>query len=35
MPETRRVFDPSQWNLHDMTPKDPSVLDSSVKARGT
>jgi pectate lyase len=34
MPETRRVFDPSQWNLHDMTPKDPSVLDSSVKARG-
>lgn len=33
--ETRRPFDPSRWNLDDMTPKDPSVLDSSAKARGT
>lgn len=33
--ETRRPFDPSQWNLVDMTPKDPSILDSSQKARGT
>jgi pectate lyase len=34
-PETRRAFDPSKWNLDDMTPKDPSVLDASAKARGT
>ncbi len=33
--ETRRAFDPSKWNLDDMTPKDPSVLDASQKARGT
>lgn len=33
--ETHRAFDPSKWNLDDMTPKDPSVLDSSAKARGT
>jgi pectate lyase len=33
--ETHRSFDPSKWNLDDMTPKDPSVLDSSAKARGT
>jgi pectate lyase len=33
--ETRRAFDPSKWNLEDMTPKDPSVLDASAKARGT
>jgi hypothetical protein len=30
-----RAFDPSKWNLDDMTPKDPSVLDGSQKARGT
>jgi pectate lyase len=35
MPETRRAFDPSKWNLDDMTPKDPSVLDNGAKARGT
>ncbi len=33
--ETRRAFDPSKWNLGDMTPKDASVLDASQKARGT
>jgi pectate lyase len=33
--ETRRPFEPSKWNLDDMTPKDPSVLDASQKARGT
>lgn len=33
--ETRRTFDASKWNLDDMTPKDPSVLDASAKARGT
>jgi pectate lyase len=33
--ETRRAFDPSKWNLEDMTAKDQSVLDSSAKARGT
>ncbi len=35
MAETRRAFDPAVWNLHDMTPKDPSALDASAKARGT
>jgi pectate lyase len=34
-PETRRAFDPSKWNLDDMTPKNPSILDASAKARGT
>jgi hypothetical protein len=33
--ETRRAFDPAQWSLEDMTPKDPGVLDASQKARGT
>ena len=33
--ETRRVFDPAQWNLDSMTPKDASILDASQKARGT
>lgn len=33
--ETRRAFDASKWNLDDMTPRDPSVLDASAKARGT
>jgi hypothetical protein len=33
--ETHRPFDPSKWNLDDMTPQDPSVLDASAKARGT
>jgi hypothetical protein len=32
---TSRAFDASKWNLDDMTPKDPSVLDGSQKARGT
>jgi pectate lyase len=34
-PETRRPFDPAKWNLDDMTPRDPSALDASAKARGT
>ncbi|HVY89416.1 MAG TPA: pectate lyase [Hyphomonadaceae bacterium] len=33
--ETHRPFDASKWNLDDMSPKDPSVLDSSHKAKGT
>ena len=33
--ETRRAFDPAQWNLDDMSPKEASVLDNGAKARGT
>ena len=29
--ETRRAFYPLQWNLDDMTPKDPSALDARPK----
>lgn len=32
---TRRPFNPDDWNLDDMTPKRPDVLDSGAKARGT
>jgi hypothetical protein len=32
---TARPFNPDDWNLSDMTPKSPSVLDSSHKAHGT
>ena len=33
--ETRRPFNPDDWNLNDMTPKTPAALDSSHHARGT
>lgn len=33
--ETRRPFVESDWNLDDMTPKRPDLLDSGAKARGT
>lgn len=32
---TRRPFNPDDWNLDDMSPKRPDVLDSGAKARGT
>ena len=32
---THRAFDPSKWNLDDITPRDQSVLDGAQKARGT
>jgi hypothetical protein len=32
---TRRAFDPAQWDLATMRPKDVSVLDAGAKARGT
>jgi hypothetical protein len=32
---TSRVFNPDDWNLFDMTPKRPDVLDSGAKAHGT
>ncbi len=32
---TKRAFDTAKWNLDDMTPKDPAILDASQKARGT
>jgi hypothetical protein len=32
---THRAFNPDDWNLFDMTPKSPSVLDASAKAHGT
>lgn len=32
---TRRPFNPADWNLIDMTPKSPAVLDSGAKAHGT
>ncbi len=35
MPETRRTFDPSQWNLATMEPLSTSLYDGKVKARGT
>ncbi len=34
-PATRRAFDPAQWDLATMRPRDVSVLDSGAKARGT
>ena len=33
--ETRRPFNEADWNLSDMTPKRPGVLDAGAKARGT
>jgi hypothetical protein len=35
MPETRRPFDPAQWDLETLLPRDPAVLDASAKGRGT
>lgn len=32
---TARPFNPDDWNLFDMTPKSPAVLDSKAKAKGT
>ena len=32
---TERPFNPDNWNLVDMTPKNPAVLDSGQKAKGT
>jgi len=32
---TSRPFNPDDWNLIDMSPKSPAVLDSSSKAKGT
>ena len=32
---TARPFNPDDWNLNDMTPKNPATLDSSAHARGT
>jgi hypothetical protein len=32
---TRRAFNPDDWNLLDMTPKRPELLDASAKAKGT
>lgn len=32
---THRAFDPARWNLEDMTPVSPEVLDSEAKSRGT
>jgi len=33
--ETRRAFDPSMWNLDDMTPAKPEALDKGAGAKGT
>ncbi|MFO1012358.1 MAG: pectate lyase [Caulobacteraceae bacterium] len=33
--ETRRPFNEADWNLFDMTPRRPEVLDAGAKARGT
>lgn len=33
--ETRRPFNPADWNLDDMTPRASAALDGAVKARGT
>lgn len=35
MPESRRAFDPSLWNLETMDPASPEALDSGARARGT
>lgn len=32
---TRRAFNPDDWNLDDMTPRRPEVLDASSRAKGT
>ena len=32
---TSRPFNPDDWNLIDMTPKNPAALDSGAKAKGT
>jgi pectate lyase len=33
--QTHRPFNPDDWNLDDMTPKRPDVLDASHKSKGT
>ncbi len=33
--ETHRPFNPADWDLSTMEPRDPSVLDSSARAKGT
>ncbi len=35
MPETRRAFEASQWDLVTMLPRDMATLDASAKGRGT
>lgn len=35
MAETRRPFDPNQWDLETMQPCDPTLLDAGGRARGT
>lgn len=35
MPETRRPFNPDDWDLATMEPKNPAVLDHSYTAKGT
>lgn len=32
---TRRAFNPEDWNLEDMTPRRPEVLDAGARAKGT
>ena len=32
---THRAFNPDDWNLADMTPRRPDVLDTGARARGT
>jgi hypothetical protein len=32
---TSKAFNPDDWNLEDMTPKRPDMLDSATKAKGT
>jgi hypothetical protein len=32
---TAKPFNPDDWNLFDMTPKRPDVLDAGAKAKGT
>jgi hypothetical protein len=35
MDATERAFDPDDWHLDTMVPKDPAVLDASARSRGT
>jgi len=35
MPETRRPFVEADWNLDDMSPRKPELLDAGAKAKGT
>jgi len=32
---TARAFDPAQWDMETMIPRDPAVLDAGAKAKGT